>query len=75
MYRVGLILDDPAKERENEQFRSLIAYHPISRVAIFNAYIPVFGVILSSLILGERFEPMYLVAGLMVTAGTALSRK
>ena len=50
-------------------FNTLLAYHPISRVAIFNAFIPVFGVVFAMLILGEPFRWKYLLAGLLVAAG------
>ncbi|MDY3281866.1 DMT family transporter [Dysosmobacter sp.] len=50
-------------------YNSLLAHHPISTVAIYNAFIPVFGVVFSSLILGERFLWKYLLAGLLVAAG------
>ena len=50
-------------------YNLLLAYHPISRVAIYNALIPVFGVIFSSLLLGEPFLWKYMVAGIMVALG------
>lgn len=57
-------------------YNTLIAYHPISTVAIYNAFIPVFGVVFSSLILGEQFMWKYLIAGLFVAAGIfAVNRK
>lgn len=57
-------------------FNSLLAYHPISTVAIFNAFIPVFGVVFAMLILGEPFQWKYLLAGLLVAAGiVAVNRK
>ena len=34
-------------------YNQLLAYHPISKIAIFNAFIPILGVIFSSIILGE----------------------
>lgn len=54
-------------------YNSLLANHPISKVAIFNAFIPVFGVCFSSIILGEAFNWKYLVAGIMTTIGTYLA--
>ena len=54
-------------------YNSLLANHPISKVAIFNALIPVFGVFFSCIILGEAFNWIYLVAGIMATVGTALA--
>ena len=50
-------------------YNTLLACHSISMVAIYNAFIPVFGVIFSSVILGEPFMWKYLVAGLFVTGG------
>ena len=43
-------------------YNTLLAYHPISTVAIYNAFIPIFGVVFSSLILGEQFMWKYLIA-------------
>lgn len=57
-------------------YNSLIANHPISTVAIYNAFIPVFGVGFSSLILGEQFMLKYLFAGVLVALGiVAVNRK
>ena len=57
-------------------YNSLIANHPISTVAIYNAFIPVFGVGFSSLILGEQFMLKYLIAGVLVALGiVAVNRK
>lgn len=50
-------------------YNTLLAYHPISTVAIYNAFIPVFGVGFSSLILGEQFMLKYLIAGIFVSIG------
>lgn len=50
-------------------YNTLPAYHPISTVAIYNAFIPVFGVVFFSLILGELFMWKYLIAGLFVGGG------
>lgn len=54
-------------------YNSLLANHPISKVAIFNAFIPVFGVVFSCIILGEAFQWKYLIAGIMATTGTYLA--
>lgn len=54
-------------------YNQLIAHHPISKVAIYNAFIPVLGVMFASLILGEKFEFKYLAAGLIVAAGVAVT--
>lgn len=50
-------------------YNTLLAYHPISTVAIYNAFIPVFGVAFSSLILREQFMWKYLIAGVFVAGG------
>ena len=50
-------------------YNSLLAYHAISMVAIYNAFIPVFGVVFASLIIGEQFRWKYLIAGFCVAAG------
>ncbi|MCR5369316.1 MAG: DMT family transporter [Clostridium sp.] len=50
-------------------YNTLLGYHPMSSVAIYNAFIPVFGVIFAHLILGEPFRLKYLVCGLLVAAG------
>lgn len=51
-------------------YNTLLAYHPISTVAIYNAFIPIFGVVFSSLILGEQFMWKYLIAGIFVAGGS-----
>lgn len=57
-------------------YNSLLAYHPISTVAIYNAFIPIFGVILSTVILKEPFTWRYLLAGVIVAGGiVAVNRK
>ncbi len=53
-------------------YNALISCHPISKIAIFNALIPVLGVIFSSLILGERLKWQYFLAGLMVATGVCI---
>lgn len=50
-------------------YNTLLAYHPISTVAIYNALIPILGIFFSSLILGEQFMWKYLIAGLLVAGG------
>lgn len=50
-------------------YNQLICYNPVSRIAIFNGLIPIFGVILSCLILGESFSLIYIFAGAVVALG------
>ena len=50
-------------------YNELLAYHPISKVAIYNALIPVLGVIFASLLLHEELKWQYFFAMLMVAAG------
>lgn len=50
-------------------YNQLLAYHPISKIAIFNAFIPILGVIFSSIILGEPMKVKYIIAGCMVALG------
>lgn len=50
-------------------YNTLLAYHPISTVAIYNAFIPVFDVAFSSLILREQFMWKYFIAGVFVAGG------
>lgn len=50
-------------------YNQLMQFHPVGNVAIYNSLIPVFGVILSCLLLGEAFMPQYIPAGLLVSAG------
>ena len=47
----------------------LLVYHPISKVAIYNALIPILGVMFSSIILKEPFMWQYILAGLIVASG------
>ena len=50
-------------------YNQLLAYHPISKIAIFNAFIPILGVIFSSIILGEPMRVKYIIAGCIVALG------
>lgn len=50
-------------------YNQLISLNPVGEVAIYNALIPVMGVILSCLLLKEPFSAKYIAAGVMVTAG------
>lgn len=50
-------------------YNQLICYNPVSTIAIFNGLIPIFGVILSCIILGEKFSFIYILAGVVVAIG------
>lgn len=47
----------------------LMGAHPVGQIAIYNAFIPVLGVVLSCLLLGEPFSWRYLLSGALVTVG------
>ena len=55
-----------------EIYNLLLKHHPIGKVAVFNALIPVLGVVFSSLLLWEPFRPRYFLAGLCAAAGVYL---
>lgn len=50
-------------------YNQLICYNPVGEITIFNSLIPIFGAILSCILLGETFYLRYLIAGGMVTTG------
>lgn len=50
-------------------YNQLLAFHPVSRIAIYNALIPVVGALLSCLLLHEPFDIKYIPAGLLVMIG------
>ena len=50
-------------------YNMLLANHPISKVAIYNSLIPVFGVMFSSLLLKEPFAWRYILAACLTAAG------
>lgn len=50
-------------------YNMLLANHPISKVAIYNSLIPVFGVMFSSLLLREPFSWQYILAAGLTAAG------
>lgn len=50
-------------------YNQLLRYHPVGQIAIYNAFIPVLGVVLSCLLLGEPFSWRYLLSGALVTVG------
>lgn len=56
-------------------YNKLISCNPVSKVAIFNSLIPVFGAILSCIILGETFYPKYIVASILVVLGIYIINK
>lgn len=49
--------------------------NPISKTAIFNAFIPILGVIFSAIILGEPMKLKYFVAGMLVALGVYVINK
>ena len=53
-------------------YNELLAYHPISKVAIYNALIPVLGVIFSALLLNEELKWQYFISVMMVAGGIYL---
>lgn len=50
-------------------YNQLLCYNPVGEIAIFNALIPILGVIFSSLLLGEPFKIQYIAAGAVVALG------
>lgn len=50
-------------------YNELLAYHPISKIAIYNALIPVLGVIFAALLLREELKWQYSIAVVMVACG------
>ena len=56
-------------------YNELLAYHPISKIAIYNALIPVLGVIFSAMLLKEKLKWQYLIAVIMVACGIYLVNK
>lgn len=50
-------------------YNQLLRCHPVGQIAIYNAFIPVLGVVLSCLLLGEPFSWRYLLSGALVTVG------
>lgn len=50
-------------------YNMLLANHPISKVAIYNSLIPVFGVMFSSLLLRKPFSWQYILAAGLTAAG------
>ena len=56
-------------------YNQLICYNPVSHIAIFNALIPVLGVIFSCMILDESFDVKYIIAGAVVALGIYIINK
>lgn len=56
-------------------YNQLLCYHPISKIAIYNALIPILGVVFSGVILGETIELRYVGAGILVACGVYLLNK
>ncbi|MEE1056418.1 MAG: DMT family transporter [Acutalibacteraceae bacterium] len=56
-------------------YNKLISCNPVGEVVIFNSLIPVFGAILSCIILGETFYPKYIIASLLVVSGVYIINK
>ncbi|SEP68510.1 Permease of the drug/metabolite transporter (DMT) superfamily [Lachnospiraceae bacterium RM5] len=50
-------------------YNELLAFHPISEIAIYNALIPVLGVFFSALILNEPLKWQYFIAVCLVAVG------
>ncbi|MBQ1326745.1 MAG: DMT family transporter [Eubacterium sp.] len=50
-------------------YNALLKYHPISEIAIYNALIPVLGVIFATLFLGESLKWQYFIAVILVAFG------
>ena len=53
-------------------YNELLSYHPISKIAIYNALIPVLGVIFSALLLKEELKWQYFIAVIIVACGIYL---
>ena len=56
-------------------YNMLLAYHPISKVAIYNALIPILGVMFSCILLKEPFMWQYILAGGVVATGIYVINK
>ncbi len=50
-------------------YNQLLCSNPVGDIAIFNSLIPILGVLLSCLILGEPFRLQYIAAGVLSAAG------
>lgn len=56
-------------------YNQLLANHPVGKVAIYNALIPVFGVMLSCIFLGEAFLAKYIISVIFVASGIYVINK
>ena len=56
-------------------YNELLAVYPISEIAIYNALIPVLGVMFAALLLNEPLKWQYFVAVLLVAAGICIVNK
>ena len=56
-------------------YNELIAHNPISKIAIYNALIPVLGVFFASILLREALKWQYFLAVIMVTGGIYMVNK
>ena len=56
-------------------YNRLLCSNPVGEIAIFNSLIPILGVILSCMILGEPFKAEYITAGIIVSAGIYVINK
>lgn len=51
---------------------ALLKYHPASKISVFNLLVPIFGTVLSGLMLGENiFKPETLLSLVLISAGIA----
>ena len=50
-------------------YNALLSCHPISQIAIYNALIPVLGVIFAALLLYEELKVQYIIAVILVAIG------
>ena len=50
-------------------YNELLAWHPISKISIYSALIPVLGVIFAALLLKEELKWQYFISVLLVAAG------
>lgn len=56
-------------------YNKLISCNPVGEIAIFNSFIPIFGTILSCIILKEEFYFRYFLAGILVIIGVFIINK